>query len=99
MYLDHIYIVDFLMGITSSPGIDVGATVELNMPTIGLLVDIRRHFQLRTFQLASMLFVLPSTFCCLCALPDHHMVIYTVSHKKRGSLFLTITSANFNRFL
>ena len=25
--------------------------------------------------------------------------IYTVNHKKRGSLFLTITLANLNRFL
>jgi len=28
-----------------------------------------------------------------------HIVIYTVNHKKRDILFLTITLANLNRFL
>jgi len=45
--------------------------------------------------------VLPSIGGAFCSMPqslaDAHY--YTVNHKKRGSLFLTITLASLNRFL
>jgi len=39
----------------------------------------------------------PTEQVWLQSLADAHY--YTVNHKKRGSLFLTITLANLNRFL
>jgi len=64
---------------------------EYTLDSMSVMLLITIYFSILVFVCVCVLYI-HSLLCCSCTL-------YTVNHKKRDILFLTITLANHNRFL